>query len=429
MNMKKSFSSTKGSVLIIMGAVMFAVIYLIGFGLLATRQAWRENSSKLLAQTLANQNMLSVSNDLRTQIKSQFAASAAINLVNSPKVNSGASLGHERIPIFGYTASSGLTSLTATQGDSGLVSLQDANDPLYGIRSKTTVFHYRQSASLIADPALGSRGARDQAADVEVEIRQFPLSQFSQFYAADNILNGANLAALGRTHANGNLTLDTACTALYPLTVAGRLNFGPGASVAVKQFPGASNSYGVGSSTTMDVKRALMQNSVVDQDVVQSSITTAATLAQMVSPPSVNLGSSAKNAQKLSTRCDVVVFYNSTAKTFTAMTRGNTSDPATQTVMAPYTGDLQTRAGGHPVVEFDVSRLETAGSRWTSYYVHSDDPQAVVIIRNGETLPRALSIVTPHDIWVDAAFNTPADAAKIRPASIVTGGRIIGVDG
>lgn len=410
-----------------MGAVMFSVICLIGFGLLATRQAWRENSSKLLGQAVANQGMYSASSSLRAYISGQFSSSASISLENAPRAASGASLEGEQ--IFDFTAGSDLGTLTAVQGDAPLVSLTGASDPLYGIRAKLDVFSYRQAGRLNFESALGSRGMRGQGAEVNVEIRQFPLSQFSQFHATDNTVNGTNLAALGRTHANGNLTLGTACTTLYPLTVAGRLSFVPGASVAVRQSPIAGKSYGVGSATTVDTKRALMQNTLVDQDVVQSTITVAATLSQMVSPPGVNLGTAAKNAQKLSSRCDSVIFYNSGTSTFAATTRANLPDPQTQAGMAIYSGDLKAQAGGHPIIELDVTRLETEGSRWRSYYVYSDDPQAVVMIRNGETLPRDLSIVTPHDVWIDAAFNTPSDATKIKPASIVTGGRLIGVDG
>lgn len=426
--MKKPSSST-GSVLIVAGAVMFAVICLIGFGFLSTRQAWRENSSKLLAQTLANQDMFSASNGLRAYITEQFASSALIHMSNAPKVISAASIGDERFQMFNFTAESDLSSLMAIQGGAALAPLTEANDPLYGIRAKSDVFNYRQTGRLAVESALGSRGARDQSADMKVEIRQFPLSQFSQFHAGNNVLTGTNLADLGRAHSNGDLTLETDCTALYPLTVAGRLNFGPSASIAVKTSPDANRSYGAGASTSINERRAVMQNTVVDQDVVKSTITTAATLSQMVSPPAVNLGTVTKNAQKLHSRCDVVIFYESATATFTARTRANTPDLTTVANMAVYTGTLEARASGHPVIELDIARLQSAGIAWTSYYLYSDDPQAIVMIRNGGTLPHQLSVVTPHDVWVDAAFNTPSNPAEIKPASIVTSGRVIGVDG
>ncbi|HWL50957.1 MAG TPA: helix-turn-helix domain-containing protein [Chthoniobacteraceae bacterium] len=52
---------------------------------------------------------------------------------------------------------------------------------------------------------------------------------------------------------------------------------------------------------------------------------------------------------------------------------------------------------------------------------------AVVIIRHAETLPRNLSFVTPHDVWIEESFNTPSDPGLVRSASIVTSGRVIGV--
>jgi len=102
-------------------------------------------------------------------------------------------------------------------------------------------------------------------------------------------------------------------------------------------------------------------------------------------------------------------------------------DGKTNGAMVLYSGVLNANAHGHPVLEFDVARLNAAGSQGKSYYVYCDDPNAIVIVRNATTLPRDLSIITPHQVWIDGGFNTPGDPTQIRQAAIVTSDKVIGV--
>ncbi len=422
-------ASTHGSALVAILGLILAMICLAGYGLLSTRQAWRENASKLLHQTVADADMYGATNDLRSYVADQFASHASANLAHLPGVTLGTVL----------TSTDGVTAyhqhhsqstggvLTAIQSSSALAPLGSANDPFYGIRAATTTFDYRQTAALTEESVMGDRAARNQQTDIRVEVRQFPLSQFSQFSTSNHLINAPGLADLGRTHAGGNLTLGQNATAVYPLTVAGELRTAPGVTLSAKQQPDAAQAYGISSATTVEARRALMQNTVVDNDVLQSRITTAATLPEMLRPPSENLGSTERNAQKLSSQCGVRIYFDGETHTFTATRPSGESDPATQNAMQTYSGPLLPRANGRPVVEFDVARLNTEGSRWNSYYLQSNRADAVVIIRNAETLPRNLSLATPHDVWMEESFNTPSDPSQIRSASIVTSGRVIGV--
>jgi|GEM_PF-6621632 len=427
--MKHSYSSKQGSVLVAVLGLVLALIGLAGYGLLTTRQAWRENTSKLLHQTVAHADIHGATNDVRSFIARQFASGASANLAYLPTVATAGTLTGDGdvTPYYQYGSQSSGLSVVATQSSNALSPLSELSDPFYGIQAATTTFDYRQSATLTTDSSVGDRSARDQRADVQVEIRQFPLSQFSQFYTVDHTLSNPGLTDLGRTHADGNLTITQNATASYPLTVAGRLQVGAGATVSVKQQPDAANAYAVSSTTTIEARRALMQNTIVDNDVLQSQITTAATLPELVSPPAVNLGSAAKNAQKLLGQCDVQVRYDSATDTFTATRPSGNADMPTRNAIQTYSGSLLPKAAGRPVIEFDVTRLETAGSHWNSYYIYSDNVNAIVIIRNGATLPRNLSIVTPHDILVEEGFNSPLNPSLVRSASMVTGGRVVGV--
>src|SRR5690606_8006275 len=113
--------------------------------------------------------------------------------------------------------------------------------------------------------------------------------------------------------------------------------------------------------------------------------------------------------------------------TFTATRPSGSTDSVTQSNLQLYKGSLTSRASGRPIIEFDVTRRNTAGSHWNSYYLHSSEGNAIVLIRNGGTLPRNLSIVTPHEVWVEESFNTPTNPAEIQRASIVTTKKVIGV--
>lgn len=427
--MTPSYSSRSGSALIAILGLMLGIICLVGFGSLMTRQAWRETTSKVLHQAVADATMQTAPADLRAYISDQLSSQASADLSKVPVATEGGTQTHGGQTSFYHlhSAQSTGSTLTAIQSSGSLHALTDQKDPFYGLKAATTTFRYRPGATLSATSPLGKRAGRDLQADLAVEIRQFPLSQFSQFYPGNQTLNATGLSNLGRTHANGNLSIQRNVTATWPLTVAGKLQTAPGVTVSGKQQPDSTRTHTVSSATTIEARRALMNHTIVDNDILASGITLGATFPEMLQAPTVNLGSTHRNAQKLANQCDVRISHQHSTNVFSATRSTGTTDSATQTNLSLYTGSLASRASGRPVIEFDIARLDVAGSRWNSYYLSSSHSNAIIMIRNAKTLPRHLSIVTPHDVWVEEDLNTPSNPAQIRSASIVTSGKVTGV--
>jgi hypothetical protein len=363
--------------------VAFAGILLVGYGLVSSRQAWSESSSKQLYQVSAQEVMYSSANDLRKFLATQLTTQATVDLSGAPWITSGVNLlnPNQAQGFVPYTFNSQAAgNISAMQFTNGLATLTDSNDPLTGIAATKTAFTYQQSASTtVSSPLTTSdtlRGWRKMGTSLAVEVRQFPLSHFTFFSSTNATISGSAGMSVGRIHSNGDLTITGAAQTDYPVTVSGSLAVGVGGILAVRQNPTAS-SQSLTSTTDVGTKRVLLKGLVADD----------ATLAS------------------------------------------GTADAATVSGMALYSGTLAPIVAPHPVIEFDLDRLTTKGSTQAKYYISASDSSAVLILRNCVTLPRDISIVTPLDVWIDTGFNSPSDAALIRSASIITSGRVTGVGG
>ena len=252
-----------------------------------------------------------------------------------------------------------------------------------------------QTASLNTVSSLGARVGRGILSDMLMEVRQFPLSQFTYYSAGDVTLSGS----IGRTHVNGNLTISGTSSTDYPVTCGKTIGFATNGVLSCKDGSGAAP-YSVSASTSVDAKRVLFHTALIDNTVQKSNITiTALTITQLVANPATDLGSTVKNNQKLCKACDILIYYDATANTFSANLPTSGSNTTVKNAMALYSGTLTAMLPSHKVIEFDYTKLTTACGTYKRYYIYSSDASAVVILRNAGTLNRDISIVTPLDVW------------------------------
>jgi hypothetical protein len=68
---------------------------------------------------------------------------------------------------------------------------------------------------------------------------------------------------------------------------------------------------------------------------------------------------------------------------------------------------------------FDLSKEPPAPGR-NSFYIESTNPNAVVVLVNGSSLPGDLSVISPQAIEVEGGFNTQGRAVSLVSGASVT---------
>lgn len=420
-------TNQKGSVLLLT-VIALGAVTIVGAGLLLSMQAWSDNSSKEMFQAATQEVMYASTHDLRAYILANLETNATVDLSGIPGASSGMSFIANGNTLFPYAYSGSASGIVnAVNNAPSLSRLSDPRDPFAMALAARTQFIFGQASSLTyASPlATGSvaRGFRNMSSAMQIDVRQIPLSQFTLFSSSTTTLTGS----IGRVHCGSDAAVMGIAQTDYPLTVAGRISFMTGAGMSVRQTP-SGVAMSVTQSTDIATKRVLMKGTMLDQDVGKSRLATALPISGLVAQPSLNLGSSQKNAQKLSGACDVWVYYDAATGQFSSTRPTGQVDSATRNGMALYNGVLAASVNPHPVIEFDLNRLTTQGSTHSKYYIYCSDNSAIVLLRNGEMLPRDISIITPLGVWLDGGWNIPADPADTKATSIVTSGRVQVVD-
>lgn len=294
--------------------------------------------------------------------------------------------------------------------------LSSADDLFRGARAQSQsislkVEAVRNSSAL----TLGDEGQNEVAGAVRwtatESLRAVPLSQFSCFSGgADTLDANVFTSGLGRTYIGGDASLTGNLTASYRVVVAGNATLGAGATLTAKAMPTDQATTVMNTSSTDPTWRDTVrptdsEAAVVTGGEVPASVAIPATVAQMVATPTTDLGS--RNIYRLSTQASRVVhltaFDSTSGQAIFVVTDASgavVSNPG------PWRAALDPRnTAGGPAITFAYAEQYGAGTVAPSYYVYSDVPGSMLIIRQTRILMAPLSIATPLPMAVVNGFD------------------------
>jgi hypothetical protein len=256
----------------------------------------------------------------------------------------------------------------------------------------------------------------------QISVRQIPVSEFTLLSAASlqlSQIGGTN----GRIHSAGDLIISGGqVTSPYPVTAAGNISLADNGSLLVQPSPNQSPlSFPVEStsdSNWLALARSSYRSTILSGRNLPMDMVEAAGIDQLTAQPSAFTPASASAQQQLWRQCNRKVLESGGVVYLYDSGGGRITGQETEAFS-------RAQSPNHPagLIVFDLAKSPPVPGR-NSFYIASSNPGAVVLIRNGRTLPSDISVISPLLIGVEGGFN---DQGTRRAGSLVSATDVIGV--
>jgi hypothetical protein len=310
----------------------------------------------------------------------------------------------------------------ATQLHNTLQSLVAPDDPFRGASAVVNTFTVTAGAQSLIAPSNQRFNLPALQLTPQISVRQIPVSEFT-------LLSGTTLqlsqigGTAGRIHSEGDLIISSGrVTSLYPVTAAGNISLADNGSLLVQAGPNQSPlSFPVEStadSNWLAQARSTLRSTILSGRDLPMRMVRAAGIDQLTAQPSGVPPASASAQQQLWRQCNRTVLESGGVAYLYDSGGGRVTGHEAK-------GFSWAQSPNHPagLIIFDLAKAPPGPGR-NSFYISSSTPGAVVLIRNGRTLPSDLSVISPLLIAVEGGFN---DQGTRRAGSLVSATDVIGV--
>jgi hypothetical protein len=407
--------SEEGNVLVLLlGAVV--VLGLIGGTLLEIGNGARERALKLEDRDRAVGGIEFGLETLRHTVALELESQAWVDvggLGSNPDQGTGAlASAHYNIDL---ETQDGPEQIFATQLHNPLESLSAADDPFHGAGAVVTTFTVTANARSAISSSTDSRfNLPALQLTPQLSVRQIPVSEFTLFSSATSLALSQS-GDTGRLHSEGDLIISGAVSSLYPVTASGNISLADQGSLVVQPAdPGlAPLSFPVQSTTDdawLAMARSTYRSTILSGRDLPMSMIQAAGISRLTGRTPG--GATPITAQELWRQCSRVL----------QETNGKLAlyDPAGVEVTGQ---EAEGFSGSGSQIIFDLEKEPPAPGR-NSFYIESTNPNAVVVLVNGSSLPGDLSVISPHAITVEGGFN-----AQGRAVSLISGASVTAIPG
>jgi hypothetical protein len=401
----------EGNVLVLLlGAVV--VLGLIGGTLLEIGNAARERSLKLEDRDRAVSGIEFGLETLRHTVAQEFESQAWVNvggLGSNPDQGTGAlASAYYNIDL---ETQDGPDQIFATQLHNPLESLSALDDPFHGASAVVTTFTVTANARSAISSSTDSRfNLPALQLTPQLSVRQIPVSELTLFSSATSFALSQS-GDTGRIHSEGDLIISGAVSSLYPVTASGNISLADQGSLVVQPAdPGlAPLSFPVQSTTDdawLAMARSTYRSTILSGRDLPMSMVQAADISRLTGRTPG--GATPITAQELWRQCSRVVLetngklalYNSAGAEVSGQ-------------------EAEGFSGSGSEIIFDLEKEPPAPGR-NSFYIASSNPNAVVVLVNGSSLPGDLSVISPHAITVEGGFNSQGRAVSLVSGASVT---------
>ena len=426
---------------------------------LALSNSQARKSVKFSVQTQGSAMLENQMATLHSNARTQMESGATVdlnqwaNLVTMQPSTSGAS----------YTTSAsvadGQSAVTASQGLGDLSSyLTQPDDPFRGARADVT------STTLVAkatrtktNPYQSGAGQSDAPLNVvynaTVDWRRLPVSEWSYFSQGGTTLSASEFPGgnAGRAYVAKDAGISGGISTTYPFAAGGNILLDgnkASSSLTARSSPADTESFTLQSDTTEatwpEYARSIARSKVLSGRDIPLGLMRPASATDLTSPPEVDLGSDARNAQKLCNQCERIVMatrsmlqevggtpnmdfhvfdaqgveYPVEAANFSAYVSPNQDNPPVMIVF-DYTAQAALHQSYYFYVTDQLGGTKGGGSLDGSY---------ALMVRHARVLQAPLSIVSPMDIYIENGIgDLAADGTSVTkptvPVSLTTGNR------
>ena len=342
-------------------------------------------------------------------------------------------------------------------GDYPSGQLTQADDPFRGARADV------MSTSLVAkatrskaNPYVAGAGQNDAPLNVTynatVDWRRMPVSQWSYYSEGGATLSAGEFpnGNAGRAYVAKDAGISGGVSTTYPFAAGGNIFLDTSkssSSLTARSSPTDTETFTLQSDTTEptwpEYARSIAKSKVLSGRDIPLGVMRPGTASDLTSPPEIDLGSDARNAQKLCYQCERIVFaspamfqvaggppqYN-----FRVTDGAGNEIPDEEANFSTYVSPNQDNPP--TMIVFDYTAQSVLHK---SYYIYAGDQlggtkdggapaNVAVMIRHARVLQAPLSIVTPMDIYVENGIgDLNSDGSLVTAptvaASLTTGNR------
>ncbi len=435
---------------------LFLILALAGgittYLLLSTSQA--RKSAKSSVQTaggaLLENQMASLHGNARAQLEatatldlSAWAGQVGTQPGTDPNYTTAAAIANGQGTV---TASQSLGSLGAYPNGQ----LTQADDPFRGARADVTSTVLAAKATRTQANPYGAGTGQGQsdaplnvAYNATVDFRRMPVSQWTYFSQGGATLSAGEFPQgnAGRAYVAKDAGISGTVATSYPFAAGGNIFMDVSqadSQLVARSGPDDSATFTLKSNTTEatwpEYARSIAGSRVLSGRDIPLGLIRPASAGDLTARPDMDLGSDARNAQKLALQCERTVWLRSVdaqGKGVFKVSGNQNGSVALRVEAAQYSIYNSPSHPAGPLIVFDYA-AQPQGLH-PSYYFYSDVPGAALLVRHARVLQGPLSLVTPLDIYVeDGLGDLAADGTAITqptvPVSLATGNaRVFGV--
>jgi hypothetical protein len=409
-------NTESGNVLILLLGAVFALA-ILGTAVFELTDAARDRSLKLADRDRAVSGIEFGMVALRQTVAQEFESQGWVDVANlGGDLDQGTGALGSAYYNVDLETQDGPEQIFATQlHNTTLESLSAPDDPFHGASAVVTTFTVTANAQSTINSSDTRFNLPALQLTPQMSVRQIPVSEFTLFSSATS-LTLSQSGDSGRIHSEGDLIISGPVSSLYPVTASGNISLGDnGALVVQPDLPGlAPLSFPFESTTNnawLALARSTYRSTILSGRDLPMSMVQAAGIALLTAR--TQSGATPMTAQELWRQCNrVVLEAGGKLSVYNAAGAQVTGEEA-----QGFSGS------GGPEIIFDLSKEPPAPGR-NSFYIASSNPNAVVVLVNGSSLPGDLSVISPHAITVEGGFNTQG-----RAVSIVSGASVTAIPG
>ena len=346
---------------------------------------------------------------IRQAVTQQFAQQAWLDVgglaINQTQEHGSKESGYYNLNLEAQAAA---PQIFATQTHNGLQALSAPDDPFRGLVALVDTFTVTADAKSTFASDTDSRFTLPTLAlTPQMNIRQIPVSQFTLFSSAASLrVPAPAMPILGRIHTEGDLTISGgAVAALYPVTAGGNITLANNASLSAQSAPyEPSVSFQVQSTSDnrwLGLARSVDHSTILSGRDLPMNMVEATDVSQMTSPALNTPDVTPIAQQELWRQCTRLVSLKD-GKVTVHTAAGVAVSPAETRAFFPYHSP---HFPGGTVIVFNLLKAPPGIGR-NSFYITSADPNAIVLLINGSTLPGDVAIVSPLALAIEGGFNS-----------------------